>query len=65
MSPSTLPTAWLAILAGLQPGFVQADTAVQPPDGIVGWWPGDGNTAALVSAPVTLGGGAGFTGRNG
>ena len=61
MSPPSLSTLCLAILACLQPCFDRADAAVPPPGGILGWWPGDGDAAALVGAPATLGGGAGFT----
>ncbi len=59
---SSLSTLCLALLACLPPCFDRAAGAVPPPDGILGWWPGDGDAAALVGAPATLGGGAGFTG---
>lgn len=49
--------AWTLV----QPGLREVQAAVPPPDGILGWWPADGDPGALVGAPATLGGGADFT----
>lgn len=59
ISPGSL-RGWVTLVVSL--GTVASLTAasVEPPSGLVGWWPGDGDALNRVGPPGTIAGGASF-----
>ncbi len=49
MSKALLWGALIFLLTSTLVGHVAAQTCVQPPAGLVSWWPGDGNAKDIIS----------------